>query len=423
MNWFVCTLTFAALFTASAAAPAVEWPEFRGPTGQGHTAEDRLPLEWGPKNNIAWKQPIPGLGWSSPIVWQGRVYLTTAIAAEKGKSVDQSLHALCLDAASGKQLWTTEVFFVKAGNLQRTHSKNSHASPTPLTDGVRLYVHFGHMGTACLDLSGKVLWRQTELSYSPVHGNGGSPILAGDSLIFSCDGSDKQFLVALETATGKVRWKTDRKSQATKKFSFSTPQLITVEGRPQVISPASDMVCGYDPATGKEIWRVRYEGYSVIPRPVYGHGLVYIITGYDTPQLLAIRVDGQGDVTESHIAWTAKRAVPHSASLLLVGDELYMVSDLGVASCLDAKSGTVHWQERLGGGFSASPLGAPGRIYFQNEEGQGTVLKAGRQFEKLATNALKERTLASYAVADKAIFLRTDQHLYRIEQVAKPGAQ
>ncbi len=177
-------------------ALAGDWPEFRGPTGQGHAKADHLPLEWGPAKNVAWKQPIPGRGWSSPIIQNGRVYLTTAVS-EDGKG-DQGLRALCLDATTGKPLWNTEVFVVKAADLRRTHTKNSHASPTPLTDGKHLYVHFGHMGTACLDLDGKVLWRQSDLSYSPVHGNGGSPIRVDDLLVFSVDGGDRQFIVALD---------------------------------------------------------------------------------------------------------------------------------------------------------------------------------------------------------------------------------
>lgn len=405
------TLTLATLLSFLSPGRADDWPEFRGPTGQGHAKADNVPLEWGQNKNVVWKQPVPGRGWSSPVLRNGRVYLTTAV---EGKAMDLSLRALCLDAATGKPLWNTEVFAGKKAG--RVHSKNSHASPTPITDGKRLFVHFGHLGTACLDVDGKVLWRQTSLTYAPVHGSGGSPILVDDLLVFSCDGSDKQFIVALDTATGKVRWQTDRKSEAVKKFSFSTPLLITVNGRRQLVSPASDAVCAYEPESGKEMWRVRYEGYSVIPRPVFGHGLVFIITGYDTPQLLAIRPDGRGDVTATHVAWQTRRGVPHTASLLLVGDELYMVSDLGVASCLDAKTGRVHWQERLGGGYSASPLYAGGRVYFQSEDGDGIVVKPGKQFERLAKNALEERTLASYAVADEALFIRTEKHLYRIQE-------
>jgi outer membrane protein assembly factor BamB len=403
---------FAAVVTVllCAAACADDWPEFRGPTGQGHV-RGGLPTEWGPEKNVAWKQDIPGEGWSSPVVCAGRVYLTVAVPGPTG----YSLRALCLDAKDGKILWDKEALH-EGSNSPKPQAKNSHASPTPIVDGKekRLYVHFGHEGTACLDLDGEVVWRQTELRYLPVHGNGGSPILVDDLLVFSIDGLDKQCVVALERSTGKVKWQTNRNSRALKRFSFSTPLLIDVKGQKQIVSPASDVMTAHDAKTGAEIWRVRYTGYSVIPRPVYGHGLVFFSTCYDSPVLMAVRPDGKGDVTETHVAWTVKKGAPHTPSLLLDGDELYAVADNGLASCFDAKTGKPHWQERLGGGFSASPILADGKLYFQNEEGTGFVVKAGTKFEVLAKNELKERTLASYAAADGAIFLRTAKHLYRI---------
>jgi outer membrane protein assembly factor BamB len=252
------------------------------------------------------------------------------------------------------------------------------------------------------------------LHYAPVHGNGGSPILVDDLLVFSCDGSDKAFLVALNIAAGKVRWQTNRGVKEGKMFSFSTPLLIEVGGKKLIISPASNAVYAYDPADGKEIWRVLYNGYSVIPRPVYGQGLLFIGSGYNTPSLLAIRPDGTGDVTPTHIAWKMRKAAPHAPSPLLVGNELYIVSDKGQASCLDARTGAVHWQERLGGEYSASPLFAGGKVYFQSEQGTTAVVRAGKQFELLAKNVLGERSLASPAAADGALFIRTDKHLYRI---------
>jgi len=399
------------LLSVASSNGAGHWPEFRGPTGQGHAATARLPLEWSDTRNIAWKQAIPGRGWSSPALQDGRVFLTTAVGGNGGSTL--SLRALCLDEASGKIFWDVEVF----GGRQPTgiHLKNSHASPTPLVAGDRVYVHFGHQGTACLDLEGKVLWRQTSLSYPPVHGSGGSPILVGDALIFSCDGGRDPFVVALDKSTGKVLWKTKRITSAKKTFSFSTPLLITVSGQAQVISPGSGVVCAFDPRSGRELWRVRYgEGYSVVPRPVFGHGMLFIATGFDTPTVMAIRPDGKGDVTATHVVWTLKKSAPNTPSLLLAGDELYMVSDGGIASCVDAQTGRVHWQERIGGNYSASPIYANGRIYFQNEEGTGVVVKAGREFEKLASNALGERTLASYAASDRALFIRAEQHLYKV---------
>jgi outer membrane protein assembly factor BamB len=345
----------------------------------------------------------------------GRVFLTTAVPVRGCGRPDQSLRALCLDAKTGKLLWSTEVFREDGARAPGIHGKNSHASPTPLISGRRLYVHFGHQGTACLDLAGKVVWRNDRIKYNPVHGNGGSPILTDRALVFSCDGGDRAFVVALDRHTGKVLWQTDRSVSAYKKFSFSTPLLITVGGRKQVISPGSEMVGAYDPHTGKEIWRVRYDGYSVVPRPVYARGLVFVCTGYNSPSLLAIRPDGSGDVTETHVAWRTRKAAPHTPSPLAVGEELYMISDAGVASCLDVRTGKVHWSARVGGSHSASPVFAAGKVYFLSEDGTGVVVAAGRRFERLAVNRLGGRALASYAAADGGLYVRTGRRLYRIQ--------
>src|SRR5262245_7314725 len=272
-----------------------DWPEFRGPSGQGNATAPNLPLEWSETRNIAWKQEIPGAGWSSPVIQGRRVYLTTSVGPADGGDSAKSLRALCLDTATGAIQWNSAVFRLDSGSPPRIHNKNSHASPTPLVAGERLYVHFGNQGTACLDLHGQVLWRNTSLGYSPVHGSGGSPVLAGDALIVSCDGASEPFIVALDKDTGKVLWRSKRETSAKKKFSFSTPLVVAVNGTMQVISPGSGVVCSLDPKTGREIWRVRYgEGYSVVPRPVYGHGLLFIGTGFDSPTVVAIRPDGHG---------------------------------------------------------------------------------------------------------------------------------
>ncbi len=390
---------------------AEDWTEFRGPTGQGHSSAAKLPLEFGPEKNLTWRQPVAGAGWSSPVIANGRIYLTTATPAEAAGH--QSLRVLCMDTASGRPVWSTEAFDT---SISKVHGKNSQASPTPIIDGNRLYVHFGHQGSACLDLAGKVIWRNSEFAYSPVHGNGGSPIIVGDALFFSCDGSTNPFVIALNKNTGKELWRTERKTGASRKFSFSTPLLITVNDQPQIISPGSGAVCAYDPKDGREIWRARYgEGYSVIPRPVFGHGMIFIGTGYDRPTLMAVRTDGKGDVTDSHVAWTLTKGAPNTPSALLVGTELYFVSDGGVASCVDAKTGDVHWQERVDGSHSASPLHANGRIYLTSEGGTITVLEAGRTFRVLAQNKLGERALASPAVTGDALIVRTAAHLYRFE--------
>jgi outer membrane protein assembly factor BamB len=345
----------------------------------------------------------------------GKLYLTTAVA-ESEKPI--SLRALCIDAATGHIDWNNDVLQPTSDAAHEMHSKNSMASPTPIVDGDRIYVHFGHLGTAALDLSGNVLWRQTALGYHPRHGNAGSPVVAGDSLIFSCDANENPFVAALDRGTGEIRWRVDRNTDAIKKFSFSTPALIEVDGREQVVSPGSGFVAAYDPADGREIWRVRYgEGYSVVPRPVFARGLVYLSSGYDRAILYAINPQGaHGDATETNVAWTHDKGAPLTPSVLVVGDELYMVSDKGVASCLDARTGNVHWTKRLGGDFSASPIFADGHIYFQNEAGVTTVIQLGKEFESVATNDLGERTLASPLPLDGALILRSENHLYRIEK-------
>lgn len=411
----LCVLLLLTATSAVAApAPRDEWPEFRGPTGQGHTTATGLPLEWSAEKNVVWKQPVPGTGWSSPVVGRGRIYLTTALP---GPGATPSLRTLCLDAGDGRVLWNTEVFTAAESREQTIHQKNSQASPTPILAGERLYVHFGHHGTACLDLAGQILWRNQDLGYASVHGNGGSPALVGDRLIFSADGSASPFVVALAARTGEVVWKVVRTADAKQKFSFATPLLITVDGRPQLISPGSGAVSALDPADGRELWRVRYGGgYSVVPRPVFAHGLLFLATGYNRADLLALRPDGAGDVTDTHLAWRTTKGAPLTPSVVVVGDELFAVNDAGIASCWDARTGTLHWQERLEGNYSASPIAAEGKIYFLSEDGVGTVVRAARTFEKIATNKLGERTLASYAASDGALFIRTATQLYRIGQ-------
>jgi outer membrane protein assembly factor BamB len=391
-----------------------EWPQFRGPRGDGSSLAADLPLEWSPEKNVAWKVQIPGKGWSSPVLSKGRLYLTSAVSSDAGTH----LHALCLDARSGTLLWNTPVFLADPVAAAAMHRKNSLASPTPIVTDSALFTHFGHMGTAALDLSGRVLWKQETLGYPPVHGAGGSPVLVENRLIFSADGKENPVLAALDTSSGTLLWQTPRNSPAKKQFSFSTPAVVPVDGSLQIISPASGFVGSYAPGDGKELWRVTYgEGYSVIPKPVHAHGLIFLSSGYDAPSFYAIRSQGaSGDATASHVAWTLKKGAPHTPSALVVGNELYLVSDSGIATCADAQSGTVHWTERLGGNFSASPFSADGRLYFLSESGETSVLKAGTTFELLARNPLGERTLASCVPADHALYLRSEENLFKIGQ-------
>lgn len=397
--------------------PAADWPEFRGPTGQGHSAETDLPTTWSETDNVTWKVAVPGLGWSSPIYRNGRLYLTSAVARDPQDPKKLSLEALCLDAESGKTLWNKAAFEQSPEEFDEIHRKNSHASATPISDGEYIYAHFGTHGTACFTLDGEIVWKNQELKYEPQHGNGGSPILVDDLLVVCCDGADINFVVALDRATGKIRWKTDRTVDPARKFSFSTPLLIEVDGQKQIVCPGTGAVTAYRPEDGSAIWKVDYAGgFSVVPRPVFAHGLVYVCTGFSVPKLMVIRPNGTGNITETHVAWTAKRAVPNTPSPLVIGDEVYMVSDSGIATCLDANTGRQHWQKRLSARFSASPVFADGKIYFQSEEGNSIVIQPGREFIELGRSTLKARTLASYAIADSAIFLRTDTSLYRIEK-------
>ena len=401
-------LVLLALLWTRASAPAGEWPQFRGPDGQGHSSEQGLPTEWSEQKNVAWKTAVPGRGWSSPVIASGRVWLTTATTVQK----DTSLRLMAFDVETGKPALDVEVFKSRGTDLQ--NPKNSHASPTPILDGDRVYVHFGAQGTAALTTTGQMIWK-TKLSYESQHGNGGSPELAGDLLIINCDGFDQAFVVALDKNTGKTRWRTDRHEPHSQ--AYSTPLTIRVGDRDQVVSVGAFTAAAYDPQNGREIWRVSYaDGYSNVPRPVFGAGLVFIATGFNQPSLLAVRPDGKGDVTKSHVAWKLSRGAPLTPSPLVVGEDLYVVSDNGIATCLEAKTGAVRWQQRLGNSFSASPLYADGRIYFTDEDGRTIVLKPGPPPEALAVNTLDGGTLASLAVASKAFFIRTATHLYRISQ-------
>jgi outer membrane protein assembly factor BamB/beta-lactamase superfamily II metal-dependent hydrolase len=394
---------------ASVTARAEDWPEFRGPTGQGHSSERGLPFQWSESQNVLWKTRVEGLGWSSPVVAGGRVWLTSAVSGR-----GTSLRAIAFDADTGRELVNVEVF--RINNVDPLNPKNSFASPTPIIDGDRIYVHFGADGTAALSDTGDILWK-TRLAYESMHGSGGSPVVYGDLLIFSCDGPDTAFVVALEKATGKTRWKTARRRPYDQ--AYSTPLLIRVGDEDQLVSVGAYRAAAYDPKTGQEIWRVGYpvrfpEGFSNVLRPVYGHGLVFISGGFNEPSFFAVRAGGRGDVTSSRVAWTLTRGAPLTPSPLLVGDELYLVSDTGVATCLDARSGQALWQARLGGNYSASPVFADGRIYVQSEEGITTVLAPGRTFQRLASNELDGAMLASMAVSNGSFFIRTHNNLYRI---------
>ncbi len=397
-----------------------QWPQFRGPHGDGHVVETTpLPLEWSETLNIAFKVPVPGKGWSSPIIQDGKIWLTTA------REEERSLRLLAFDLTTGGLMHDVEVFRPDA--WQASHAANSYASPTPVAEPGRVYVHFGAYGTAAFDSErAELLWKIDDLVLEHEVGPGSSPILYRHLLIFNCDGTDHRFVVALDKKTGKEVWRSARSlslddSKGPHRKAFSTPLVVTYQNRDQLVSPAASQVSSYDPLTGEELWRVRYEGYSNVPRPVAGFGMVFVNTGYMKPHLLAIHLGGQGDVTDSRVVWDYYWQVAAQPSPLLIGPRLYMVNDWGNATWIDAHSGEDLWRHRLRGKYTASPIYAAGRIYNFSQEGKSVILEAGDTVKILATNQLAEGMHASPAVADGALIVRTTGHLYRIEDIDPPA--
>ncbi len=417
----------AVLWIGLALVPAIAggaegWPQFQGPSGDGITSQS-LPTEWSADSNFSWRTELPGSGWSSPVISGDRIYLTTAIFAgdEKidpferdPKTADHTLSLLIVDANSGQLLRNIAIMEQTSELPPKMHSKNSHASPTPVIDGDRIFVHFGYQGTACLTLEGEPIWINRELYFKPTHGNGGSPILVGDRLIFTCDGDKEPKVVALDAETGQLAWQVPRPVSAKKTFSFCTPSVFTIDGKEQVIAPGSDCVLSLDPKTGETIWDLRYDGYSVVPKPVFDSGLVFLSTGFDNATMLAIRPTGHGVVTDTHLQWQLDKNVPKTPSMIAHEGLIYSISDDGIAMCVEAETGDVVYRKRIGGNFSSSPLLAGDHLYFTSEQGVTTVIKTGREFEQVAENDLGERTLASMAVIDDSILLRTAKALYRI---------
>jgi len=403
------------------------WPEFRGPWGNGIAAPPGaplgLPLVWNETTNIKWKTPIPLQGWSSPVVMEGNVWVTTA-------TLDgHDFYVICLDAETGKILFNEKMFHSDTPE-PLGNNVNSYASPSPVIEPGRVYVHFGSYGTACLDTATcQPIWKRQDLPCRHYRGPGSSPVLFEDLLILTFDGADLQYLAALDKKTGKTVWKTDRstvwhdfddqgnvKREGDFRKAFSTPLIIDGGGKQQMITLGSTTAFSYDPRTGQEIWKVRMPGYTPAARPVYGNGLAYITSGRGVIELLAVRVDGRGDVTDTHVAWKMEgRGVPEEPSPLLVGDLLYTVSNDGIVTCLEGATGDKVWSERLGGNYEASPLYADDRIYFINVQGKATVIKPGRAFEVLAVSKLDTGCMASPAVAQNALFIRTKTDLYRVE--------
>ncbi len=392
------------------------WPQFRGPEGNGHADANGLPVSWSGTRNIVWKTAIHDFGWSSPVIWGNQIWLTTATASGR------QMFVVCVDRTSGKIVHDIKVFDTEAP--EHIAASNSYASPTPVIEAGRLYAHYGTYGIACLNTeTGKILWSRRDLNCDHHEGPGSSPIVWGDLLIVHVDGRDVQYVIAMDKNTGKTAWKTNRSIDYSQyhinsRKAFCTPTVIDVDGHEELISPGAKAVMGYDPATGRELWKVRYNGWSMTPRPIFGHGLAFIVNDYEKPELWAIKPGGSGDVTASHVAWKMTKGAPSRPSLLLIGDLLFMVSSDGMAGCVEAKTGQLVWKQRLPGGYSASPIYADGRIYFFNHDAVATVIQPAREYMLLATNEFEEREemMASPAVAGKALFVRTKGNLYRIEQ-------
>ena len=435
MNTFFLARWCLLALLAAPAFGAENWPQFRGPEGDGHSDAPGLPLTWSETNNVKWKTPIHGRAWSSPVVWGRQVWLTTA--SEDGKQ----LFAVGVDRDTGRVVHDLKLFEVE--RPQFAHKFNSYASPTPVIEEGRVYVTFGSPGTACLDTqTGKKIWERTDLVCNHYRGAGSSPVSFANLLLMNFDGSDHQFIIALDQKTGATAWRKERsidfkdlgpdgqpKAEGDFRKAFSTPHVATLEGRPVLISQGANAIYAYAPRTGQELWRVEERtSHSASARPVAGGGLIFINSGWSTGQLLALRPGHDGDVLDVNapalekpaplqLAWKSKRSVPRKPSMLLAGELLFTILDEGgVVGCVEAKTGDEVWRERIGGNYSASPVLAEGRIYFCNEEGKTTVLAAGREFKKLAENQLDGGFMASPAVAGKALFLRTKTHLYRIEQ-------
>jgi outer membrane protein assembly factor BamB len=354
---------------------------------------------------------VPGVGLSSPVLSEGRLHVTAALRDENGAP---GVFLFSFRADTGALERRTLLFPTGELPPREGHERNVAANATVIVHEGRIYAYVGHHGAICLDRDGRVLWRTNRLRFDPVPPNGASPIIAGDLLIYVADCATAPFVMALDRHTGAVRWKTRRVRPGKMKFTFGAPLAIEAGGRRQIVVVGSGAITALDAADGREIWRVRCARDAVGPQPVFAHGLVFVSAGYLRTDLFAIRPDGAGDVTNTHVAWRVSKGAPLTPALVAVGTELFAVNDAGIATCWDAATGRMHWQERLPGNYSAAPIAAGGRIVFINEDGLATVVKAAREFAVLATNPLGEMTLASPAVSDGALFVRTLGHVWRI---------
>ena len=422
---FICLLS-------PLAAPGENWPGFRGPGGQGHSAESDLPLEWSMDEGLAWTADIPGRGWSSPVVWEGRVVVTTATDR------DRSCRVICLDLESGAVLWNTEVFRQVPPHKER---RNSHATPTPAAGPLGVFAVFGNGSIAGLDWSGALLWINDEVEFYSRHGLGASPLLADHLLVMPYDGSnrvpeagrwpdnsreerlgwqipwERAFLLAVDVRSGRTAWRAGR---GFSRIAHVTPCLITApDGSRQILSPAGDVIQGFDPESGRRIWSVRSRGEGVTPGPAWGDGLIFTASGFERTTLRTVRMGGRGEVTATHIAWEGRKGVPSESSLLYVGPHLHAVTSGGILTCFEGRSGEIVYQERIGGRHCASPVLADGRILFQSMEGEVIAVAPGPEYRVLARNRLEGEFQASPAVSRGRILLRSADRLYCVGERGK----
>ncbi len=415
------------LALATALLNAANWPQWRGPSADGISEEKGVPTAWGPEQNIAWKTALPGLGTSTPIVWGDRIFLTSQVGdgpfeqgardfanastarktGEKGK-VEFAVQSFA--RSDGRLLW--EYRFEAQGALPAVHLKHNLSSPSCITDGELVYAWFGTGQIVALKLDGKLAWKRgLGEDYGPFQilwGHGSSPMIYKDSLVLLCDHQGAAYLLAVEKRTGKTRWKVDRGKD---RRSYTTPFVVPGPNGDEMIVNSSERIDALNPSTGELLWYVGEPNRVPIPMPVFHDGVLYASRGYSSSPYLAVKVGGRGDVSQTHVQWLVKTGAPYVSSLLYYQGVIYMATETGIASAVDAADGKLLWRERLGGVFSASPVAADGKVYLLNEAGEAFVLQAGREFKVLRRNSLEERTLASPAISEGRIFLRTDEHL------------
>ncbi len=417
------------LCSAGRMSRADNWPQFRGATGQGESGERHLPVNWSKTENVAWNVEVPGIGWSSPIVWGDRVFVSYT------SGDGSSCHVMCVDGGAGKTAWDVEVF---RQTPTRKEEMNSYSTPTPVTNGTIVAAVFGEGGIAGLTFDGKIAWTNLDNRFYSRHGLGASPAVYKDLMVLNFDGStlatgpqeyvgwqkpwDNSYVLALDLHTGKPRWKTIRGAS---RIGHTMPRFIEVEGQMQVVTTAGDVIQGLNPQTGEQIWRAFNEGETPVPSPVTGDGLLFTSPGWgakDGPALRCWRLGGRGDVTKSNLVWETRKSIPTIPSYLYHDHRLYAMKEDGILQCFEGATGKLLWKHRLPGvHYTASPVWADGKIYMLDENGLTTVIGEGPEFQEIANNGLEEATRASMAVSNGRLFIRTKQHLYCIGNVAQRG--